>query len=164
MTHLSSDYDENLGQLLAQTARAWQYALDARLQPLGLSRAQWLVLLHVGRTSEPLTQTELARRAGVEGPTMARLLDRMERSGWIERRVGRTDRRSKTVHLTQAAKRLRRRVERIAAELRAELLEEIEHEDIACCLQLMARIRDRARLRDDDESDSDTRLRSEKKE
>lgn len=140
--------NENLGQLLARTARAWQYALDARLQPLGLSRAQWTVLLHAGRAGKPLTQTQLARLSGVEGPTMARLLDRMERAGWIERHVGKTDRRSKTVHLTATARRLERRVEGLAAELRAELLYDIPHDDIARCMQLLARIGTRARLSD----------------
>lgn len=147
----STDYnDENLGQMLAHTARAWRYALDARLQPLGLSRAQWMALLNVGRADEPLTQTELARLCGVEGPTMAGLLDRMERAGWVERRVGQADRRSKTVHLTDTARRLSRRVERIAAELRAELLEDISPDEIARCMRLLARIRVRASVRDGD--------------
>lgn len=139
---------EHFAQLLAATARAWRYALDARLQPLGLSRAQWMVLLHVSRADEPLTQTALANRYGVEGPTMAGLLDRMERAGWIERRVGETDRRSKTVHLTETARRLSRRIERVAGQLRTELLEDIPDQEIACCMQLLTRICDRARLSD----------------
>lgn len=161
----STDYDrEHFGLLLAETARAWRYALDARLQPLGLSRAQWMVLLHVGRADEPLTQTVLARRSGVEGPTMAGLLDRMERTGWIERRVGETDRRSKTVHLTDTARRLSRRIERIAGELRAELVDDIPDEELARCAQLLARIRGRARLRDGDEHDNGTRPRPDQQE
>jgi MarR family transcriptional regulator for hemolysin len=151
---------EHFAQLLAATARAWRYALDARLQPLGLSPAQWMVLLHVSRADEPLTQTALAARYGVEGPTMAGLLDRMERSGWIERRVSETDRRSKTVHLTETARRLSRRIERVAGQLRTELLEDIPDEDIACCMQLLTRICDRARVRDGDSPDGTDTPRS----
>lgn len=144
----STDYDENVGHLLGQTARAWRYALDARLQPLGLSQAQWMVLFHVSRATEALTQSELARHSGVEGPTMAGLLDRMERAGWIVRHVGKTDRRSKTVHLTSTAKGLSRRIERMAAELRTELLDGIPHDDIASCMTVLTHITDRARLLD----------------
>jgi len=138
---------EQLGQVLVETARAWRYALDARLQPLGLSRAQWVVLLHVSRAEAPLTQTELAGRAGVEGPTMAALLDRMEQAGWIERRTGKTDRRSKTVHLTASARRLTRRIESIAAELRAELLDGLPDAELRRCMRVLMRIRTGARLR-----------------
>ena len=163
-TPSTTDDKENLGHMVAQTARAWRYALDARLQPLGLSRAQWTVLLHASRAKAPLTQKELAHLSGVEGPTMAGLLDRMERAGWVERRVGKVDRRSKTVHLTTTAKRLSRRVERIAADLRAELLDEFSHEEIACCMNLLTRICTRARLRNGDEPKGNVGVKIEDKE
>jgi len=132
---------EYLGQLLAETARLWRSALDRRLAPLGLSRAQWQVLLHVVRNKEPLTQKELARRVGVEAPTLVGLLDRMARNGWIERTPCGHDRRSKTVHLTEHARGLIDRIEAIAAELRGELLDELPREELECCLRVLGHVR-----------------------
>ena len=62
--------EDNLGILVGETARLWRYALDQRLQPLGLSQAKWLVLLHLSRENG-LMQKQLARRVGIEPPTLA---------------------------------------------------------------------------------------------
>ncbi len=73
------------GTLLAQTSRAWRAELDRRLSHLGLSQARWLVLLHLARHRDSPTQRELAQSVGVEGPTLARLLDGLESQGLVRR-------------------------------------------------------------------------------
>jgi len=132
---------EYLGQLMAETARLWRSALDRRLAPLGLSRAQWQVLLHVVRNQEPMTQKEVARRVGVEAPTLVGLLDRMERNGWIERSPCDHDRRSKTVHLTEHALGLIDQIEAIAGELRQELISGLSRKELDCCLRVLSHLR-----------------------
>jgi len=132
---------EYFGQLLGETARLWRSALDRRLAPLGLSRAQWQVLLHVVRSDEGLSQKELARRVGVEAPTLVGLLDRMARSGWIERTPCGHDRRSKIVHLTEHARGLIDRIEAIAAEVRGELLRDHDRDELECCMRVLGHIR-----------------------
>ena len=52
-----------------------------------------------------LTQRELAEAAGVEQPSMAQLLARMERDGLVRRDPSPTDGRSSLVSLTPAAQR-----------------------------------------------------------
>lgn len=135
---------ERVSQLLGETARAWRFALDRRLAPLGMSRSQWLVLFHAGRNQQPLTQKELAQRAGVESPTLVGLLDRMEREGWIERRPDPTDRRCKTVCLTPKAHRVRDQIESAASSLREDLLSGLADADIDRMIETLARIKDRA--------------------
>jgi len=132
---------EYLGQLMTETARLWRSALDRRLAPLGLSRAQWQVLLHVVRNREPMTQKELARRVGVEAPSLVGLLDRMARNGWIERSPCDHDRRSKTVHLTEHALGLIDQIEEIAGELRRELMSGLSRKELDCCLRVLSHLR-----------------------
>src|SRR5438034_8630851 len=60
---------ETIGPLLHGTARAWRQKLDERLKPMGLSQAKWRTLLHLSLAPEPLTQTEIAARLGVEEHT-----------------------------------------------------------------------------------------------
>ena len=55
-----------------------------------------------------LTQTELADRTGVEQPTMAATLARMEQDGLIERSPDPADGRRVSVFLTRAGRRLER--------------------------------------------------------
>src|SRR3546814_12003000 len=91
------------GMQLAQLSRSWRAELDRRLAGLGLSQARWLVLLHLARFSELPTQRELAPSVGVEGPTLARLLDSLEAPGLVSRQAGAEGRRGKKRPLRQVA-------------------------------------------------------------
>jgi MarR family transcriptional regulator for hemolysin len=133
-----------LGPLLGETARAWRNKLDERLRPLGLSQAKWLVLLHLSKEGDGIVQKELASRLGVEGPTLVGLLDRMAVDEWIERRESASDRRCKTVHLTEKAQAVTRQIMKVAAELRRELLADIRSEEIETCMRVIRRIKETA--------------------
>jgi MarR family transcriptional regulator for hemolysin len=125
---------------LAQLSRAWRAELDRRLADLGLSQARWLVLLYLARFEEDPTQRELARKVGVEGPTLARLLDALESQGLVSRREVAEDRRAKKISLLPAARPLIQRIETISAQLRAELFEGLDPEDLRRCQQVHAQI------------------------
>lgn len=134
---------ETFGFLLGETARSWRNKLDQRLRPLGMSQAKWLVLLHLNMAKHDMTQKELSERLGIEGPSLVRLLDRMETEGWVERRVSPEDRRAKTVHYTRKASGMIREIKRIAARLRKELLSDIAPKDLAIASSVMQRIKQR---------------------
>ena len=94
------------GHFISRVHRAMTRIGDARLKELGFATAQLPVLgaLHGG---EKRSQTDLARFAKVEQPTMAQLLARMERDGLITREPDPDDRRSSLISLTaQARERL----------------------------------------------------------
>lgn len=131
---------ERFGLLIGDTARMWRSKLNQRLKPLGLSQAQWFALLHLSRAGEAMTQTALAERIGIEGPTLVRLLDRMARDNWIVRRDSEQDRRSKTVHLTGQAQAIINDIHATAAQLRKDLLKGIPAEDLAHCIAVLERI------------------------
>ncbi len=133
---------EQLGLVIAETARAWRARLDERLQPLGLSQSRWLILLHLSR-GDGLRQKDLAARVGIEAPTLVGLLDRMTEDGWLERREMSGDRRSKTVHLTPKAVDMLKEIRATAGQLRRELLAGIPPQDVDCCLQVLMRIKQR---------------------
>ncbi|QEL65310.1 MarR family transcriptional regulator, transcriptional regulator for hemolysin [Oryzomicrobium terrae] len=86
--------------LLHRTASLYRQALDQRLKPTGLSQATWRALLILRNRHAPMNQTELAGRLAIEGPTLVRLLDRLERQGWVLRSPDPQDRRSKLLSLT----------------------------------------------------------------
>lgn len=123
--------------LLQDTARAWRLKLDQRLRPLGLSQAKWRTLVLVDRSGGGINQKELADRLGIEGPTLVRLLDRLEADAWLERRPAPQDRRLKQVYLRPKAGEMLRHIEAVAAELRRELLAGIDPEQLACCERVL---------------------------
>jgi MarR family transcriptional regulator for hemolysin len=125
---------------LAQLSRSWRAELDRRLVGLGLSQARWLVLLHLSRFAELPTQRELAQSVGVEGPTLARLLDSLEAQGLVTRQAVPEDRRAKKISLSPPAQPLIEKIEAISTQLRKELFAGIDEEELRRCQQVHARI------------------------
>lgn len=132
--------EHRFGMQLANLSRGWRAELDRRLAGLGLSQARWLVLLHLARFSEPPTQRELAQSVGVEGPTLARLLDSLENQGLVRRLAVLEDRRAKKILLDDTARPLIQQIETIATALRHELFEGIDEQELRTCMQVHAKI------------------------
>ncbi|WP_435103995.1 MarR family winged helix-turn-helix transcriptional regulator [Arhodomonas sp. AD133] len=135
---------DGLALMLNETAQQWRQALDVRLRPLGLSQAKWRTLLNISRGGEGLTQRELAARTGIEPPTVVRLLDRLAADGWIERRACQEDRRRNRIYLTERAHRMLDRIMAVAAELREEMVEGLDEEDMRTTLRVLRYLRERA--------------------
>jgi len=148
---------ETFGPLLGGTARAWRLKLDARLKPMGLSQAKWRTLLHLSRTPEPLTQSQIAERTGIEEPTLVTLLHRMEKEGWVMRKSSARDRRCKTVHLQPRTARVINRISATALKLRHELIKDIPVREMQTCMRVLNEVRARAeRVRGNGETGADT--------
>ena len=125
---------------VAQLSRAWRSELDRRLVGLGLSQARWLVLLHLARFTEMPTQRELAQSVGVEGPTLARLLDSLESQELVTRVAVPEDRRAKKIALQPKAQPLIEKIEAISPQLRHEVFAGIDEDDLRRCQQVHARV------------------------
>ena len=132
---------DNFGVLLHEVARYWRAELDRRLRHLGLSQSQWLVLIKL--PDEGMMQTALARKVGIEGSTLVRLLDRLQAKGWIERRDVPGDRRAKCVVPTAKAKTLQHEVAVIAQALREQLLAGIDPARVAIAAEVLSQLRQR---------------------
>jgi len=93
----------------------------AALSRIGVTTGQLPVLL-VLFEEDGLTQAELARAVGIEQPTMALTLRRMERDGLVTRTRDASDARRSHVKLTAAAKRKKNAVLRIRDEIDAQVM------------------------------------------
>lgn len=128
------------GMQLIQTSRGWRSELDRRLAHLGLSQARWLVLLHLASSDDAPNQCELARSIGVEGPTLARLLDSLESQGLVQRKLVLEDRRAKKIVLCAPARPLIEQMETIATQLRHELFDGADEAELKICMRVHGHI------------------------
>jgi len=97
--------DGYIGYMLSDVARLIRTVFDRRVRDIGLTRAQWLVLTRVYRRPG-VSQTELADMLEIDRASAGRMIDRMEKNGWVERRPDAADRRINRLHLTSDARKV----------------------------------------------------------
>ena len=121
------DSQRGAGFLLTDSARLLRKLIDRRLQPLGLSRAQWSVLAILSN-HEGVSQSQISQELEIEKSTAGRLIDQVEKSGWIERRPIPGDRRLWSIHLTDQARQLLVEIERVIMHAREDMLRGLSEE------------------------------------
>lgn len=101
---MGPDDDEYIGYVLSDVARLIRTVFDRRVRDIGLTRAQWLVLTRLYRRPGA-SQTELADMLEIDRASAGRMIDRMQKNGWVERRADSDDRRINRLYLTADARR-----------------------------------------------------------
>jgi MarR family transcriptional regulator, transcriptional regulator for hemolysin len=110
---LNPDDDEYIGYVLSDVARLIRTVFDRRVRDIGLTRAQWLVLTRLYRRPGA-SQTELAEMLEIDRASAGRMIDRMEKNGWVERRDDIEDRRINRLYLTPEARKAHKEMWAIA--------------------------------------------------
>lgn len=77
---------------------------EQQLKQLGVSRAQWLVMISIAR-NEGIQQQELARHLQMHKVALGQLVDELEDAGRVQRKVDPEDRRARLLFLTDVSKR-----------------------------------------------------------
>lgn len=126
-------------KLISQAARALARLSDARLKDLGLAIGQLPVFVAL-KDGAQLSQKELARIAGVEQPSMAQLLARMERDGLIHREPDPADGRSSLISLSDSATALQAPAREILFQGNREALAGFEQAEIDQLVSLLGRV------------------------
>ena len=130
---------ERVGFLLSQLGFYAAGRFNERLEPLGLRPRHFGLLTHLLR-SNGQTQQQLADTMGIHRNAMVGHIDELEERGLVQRRRHPTDRRAYALHLTDAARDLLVRAQRIADEHDAELLAALDEADQARLISLLQRI------------------------
>jgi MarR family transcriptional regulator for hemolysin len=117
---------------------------DQQGRILGISRAQWTVLVRLERT-EGLKQTELAEILDLQPISLTRLLDRLDENGLIERRADPNDRRVNRLYLKPAARPLLDQLAVLGETLMATVLEGLDAESKERMLRDLKLVKDNLR-------------------
>lgn len=115
---------------LVLAARRWRSLLDERLRLIGQSAARMEALGAIFNSPSLSAQVDIAKRLRIEGPTMTRMLDTLEKDGLVERLPDPCDRRTKQLRLTPAGETVLKEIFEISDELRDRLLEGVSDDQI----------------------------------
>lgn len=130
-----------LGFVLSDVARLIRRNFNRQVQKLGLTQAQWQVLAFLAR-NEGVRQIQLADSLDMQPISVARIIDRMQASGWVERRPDPTDRRAFNLYLTAQANPILEQMWDQGAITRAEALKNIPAADQEQLLRTLLRMRE----------------------
>ncbi len=98
-----NDIEQSIGFLFAKGyQRAWAIMRE-EIEPYELTPPQFGLLAFLWQ-QDGLTQVELSEKAQIDRSTVGGLIDRLERSGLLERRQHPQDRRAYKIHLTEQGK------------------------------------------------------------
>jgi len=126
---------------LVTLGRVHRQVAGELLAELGLYPGQEMLLLTLAR-QEGVAQVELVGCLGVEPPTVARSLQRLERVGLIERRPDPRDARVLRVYLTAEARTLCGRIVAVWQELDERMLRGVSEVEQALLRRLLIQLRE----------------------
>ena len=118
---MNETFEENIGLLIHDVARLLRVLYDRQMSSIGLTRSQWWLLTYLF-FKDGINQSELAILMDMEKAPLSRLLDRMEKKGWVIRKNENKDRRTKNIYLSESIKPLISSMRDKAAEYRSESL------------------------------------------
>ncbi|OPY80534.1 MAG: putative HTH-type transcriptional regulator YusO [Syntrophorhabdus sp. PtaU1.Bin153] len=138
MPHL--DPYESLGFHCGLTFKAFIGSVERKLKGTGVSPAQFLALAHLVALG-PLSQSELVDRLSITKATGVRLVDRMERDGWVAREADPKDGRVKRVVATQRAIEIWERVSKAGREVLDQAYRGVHTSEIETVKRVLERVR-----------------------
>lgn len=128
-----------IGFRISWIARMLRTRFDMRARALGLTRAQWTMMLSI-RTREGATQSDVASRLEINTVTAGRIIDRLEATGWVERRPDPADRRVNRLYLGAAAMPMLERLSAVGTQEESVSLRGFSRDELATLAGLLERI------------------------
>lgn len=133
--------NNTIGYLIADLSRLFGRVFDRRASHLGLTRVQWRALKRIHQ-SEGVTQSELADVLDMEPIAVGRVIDRLQKAGFVERRSDPDDRRVWRLHLLPPSEAVMHDIEAVAVSVREDCLAGIEATELATALKVLGQIRE----------------------
>lgn len=128
---------------IVMAGRRWRSLIDEHLRQKGHSASRMEAMASIAYAPAATTQIQVAKRIGIEGPTLTRTLDLLEADGLVERLADPNDRRNKHMKLTQAGLEALAEMFDITRRLRMKLLDGLPAGEIAATDQFLSRLVDR---------------------
>jgi DNA-binding MarR family transcriptional regulator len=127
---------------ILRTASELSHAADIFLRTFDITQQQYNVLRILrGSGTEGLCRNEISARMVAATPDMSRLLERMEKSGWITRERAEDDRRQVSTFITDSGKELLEIIESPLGDEVHRLFESVKATDLKMLIEVLAQIR-----------------------
>lgn len=130
-----------IGYALAEVTRAHRAEMQRRMAELGLHLGQELLIVDLHH-NPGTTQADLVQRIGIEQPTIAKAITRMERAGFVGRAPDPGDRRVTRLRLTERGEAVVDAVVAAWAQVEGRASAGLGEADTARLIRLLRTVRD----------------------
>ncbi|MDT8717598.1 MarR family transcriptional regulator [Clostridium sp. 19966] len=132
-------YDEAIGMFTSKVSRKMMRHVTLILEKYDITAEQWNVLLRLS-DNEKINQKQLSEKTGKDQPTVARILDILERKELIVRQLSKEDRRAFLVCITEKGRKYAEEIEPFVEENFKKMLEGVPQEEIDIYLKVLTKI------------------------
>ena len=134
-------FDRNIGFLVSDIARLIGVEYNRIMKPMGLTTPQFRMIMQLQR-EDGVTQSQLANILAVGKVSTSGLIDRLEQSGWIERRADPNDRRSNLIYLTDKAHAIEERMMATGKDLTKQTLKNLSAKERSALIDLLVTVKE----------------------
>lgn len=131
--------------MVIQAGRRYRAQLDDELREIGVGTAAMETLSTIEALPKPITQTEVAARMGIEGPTLTRMIKKLESDGLVLRNRDTNDGRANIIELSAAGRTLLEKALVIASRFRRATLADASSYEMEAGREMLERIITRLR-------------------
>jgi MarR family transcriptional regulator for hemolysin len=135
-----------IGFLVHDVSRMRRTLFDQEVKQMGITRAQWWALANLSRhEQEGMIQSDLARLLDVGKVTVGGLIDRLEASGYVNRKSDDHDRRIKRIFITELGYSVIDRMAEVGRRLNGVIMRGITLDHIHIAEDVMQAMKDNLR-------------------
>ncbi|MEI7025822.1 MarR family winged helix-turn-helix transcriptional regulator [Paenibacillus sp. y28] len=131
--------NDSIGFMMSNTSRRMSQLLNIQFQPYAITTEQFS-LLNKLVDEDGITQRELSFRIEKDPTNVTRMLDQLERKGWIRREANRDDRRSFLIYVTDEGRRMNEQLAPIEAEFVLAVFSVLSEEERTLLKQACAKV------------------------
>lgn len=135
------NFNDSLGFIIVKTGRLIENRLRYNFEneKIPITPQQWSVLTYLWN-EDGISQQKIANVFSKDKTSMTRLLNNMEKKGFIIREQGTKDKRNKNIFLTARSKELKETSIKVAQETLAEIIDGIDSNNLKICKQALKEI------------------------
>lgn len=142
--------DFRIGFYVHDVSRMRRTLFDYEMKPLQTTRSQWWVLAQLSRSEgrgsgEGMLQTELAQVLDVGKVAVGGLVNRLEASGFVERRPDKSDGRAKRVVMTRRGREVLDQMVATGHRLNVGILKDIAPDELRIAEKVLSKMKSNLR-------------------
>ncbi|MEE9432269.1 MAG: MarR family transcriptional regulator [Melioribacteraceae bacterium] len=135
------NFNDSLGFIVVKTGRLIENRLRYNFEEknISITPQQWAVLTYLWN-EDGISQQKIANVFSKDKTSITRLLNNMEKNGFIIRKQGVKDRRNKNIFLTNSSKELKEKSIQVAQETLSEIIDGIDSSNLKMSKQILKEI------------------------